>query len=259
MTTLADATLPDGLRLYAIGDVHGCLDKLEAVDCAIGADLSARPPQDFRTILIGDYVDRGPDSHGVLAWLRDRGAALRIRALRGNHEALMTAFLAEPEGAAHAVWLGNGGESTLASFGLEPRGAFGGDDVRSRRRLAAALRAALDDDGLSEVLGGLETALPVGGYVFVHAGLRPGLPLEAQDPEDLLWIRDPFLGSSADFGAVVVHGHTPTRHVDLRWNRIGIDTGAVFGGPLTCLVLEGAERWLLAPDGRRPLGEPAGG
>lgn len=249
MVSLADAAVPDGCRIYAIGDVHGCLDKLEAVESLVRADLAAKPPGEYRTVLIGDYIDRGPDSRGVLLWLANRWDELRLRPLIGNHEAMMQAFLADPGGGAHSLWLSNGGMETLASFGLSPADPFA--PVGRAQRIALRDRLAEEIAGpLAGVLDSLSLMESFGDYVFVHAGLRPGRPLQAQSAEDLIWIREGFLGSDADFGAVVIHGHTPTPRLDVKDNRIGIDTGAVFGGPLTCLVLEGRDRWQLTSQGR---------
>lgn len=234
---LAPASLPPGLRVYAVGDVHGCLDQLAALHAAIGADL-ARPapgPEGLaRTVVVhlGDYIDRGPDSAGVLARLMTPfavppGAARpEVVNLLGNHEDLLLGALEGRRGCAD-VWLANGGVESLVSWGIPWR--------TPPRRWAALLPAAQLD-----FLRALPVRLDLGGYTFVHAGLRPGVALEAQTRADMLWIREPFLSSDAALGAVAVHGHTPedSRPV-LRANRIGLDTGAVLGGPLTCAVLEG--------------------
>jgi len=255
MVSLGQACAPPGMRLYAIGDVHGCLDKLTAVEAALRDDLAAYPVENYRTILIGDYIDRGPESCGVLEWIAHRRADLHLLTLRGNHEAMMEAFLADPDGAALALWTANGGDAALASFGLSGTGPFAWNDAAARRALADDMHAALDARAAG-VIEGLSMTAAFGDYIFVHAGLRPGIALDAQCDEDLLWIRDPFLGSDADFGAVVVHGHTPMRRVDLRPNRIGLDTGAVFGGPLSCLAFEGRDVWLVGPTGRVALSPP---
>ena len=255
MVSLADAAAPSGLRLYAIGDIHGCLDKLEATERHLREDLAAHPVADYRVILIGDYIDRGPDSSGVLEWIASRRADLHLLALRGNHEAMMEAFLADPEGPALSLWTANGGDAALASFGLAAADPSGPSDGAARRVLAEDLRAALAQRAPG-VIEDLSMTAAFGDYLFVHAGVRPGAACDAQSEDDLLWIREPFLESDADFGAVVVHGHTPMRRVDLRANRIGIDTGAVFGGPLTCLAFEGREIWLIGQNGRVALAPP---
>jgi len=224
----APATLPDGERVYAIGDVHGCLDRLRALHRLIAADIVARPIGSITLVHIGDYVDRGPDSAGVLDLLAAQPPPAGVGAvvnLLGNHEAMLldAVTLRTPSAARH--WLANGGEATLRSFGLGDT-----DDP-------AIWAARLPADRL-----GFLRALPLthraGGYVFVHAGLRPGAPIAEQAREDMLWIREPFLSAEAPFEAVVVHGHTPVPAPVLRPNRIGIDTGAVMGGALTGIVLE---------------------
>jgi serine/threonine protein phosphatase 1 len=239
---LADARAPDGLRLYAIGDVHGCLDALIELHRAIAADLSARPAADWRIIHLGDYVDRGADSRGVIDFLLTRTAEEpSILCLRGNHDEMFACALGgEPR--AVELWLINGGGETLESYGV-PLTRFL-DDTRAGQGACDAVPKPHRD-----FLGGLATSARFGDYYFVHAGIDPSRALDAQLPGDQLWIREPFLTSSDAFEAVIVHGHTPVRRVAVRPNRIGIDTGAVFGGALTCLVLEGASKGLLT-DGR---------
>ncbi len=223
----APAALPAGERVYAIGDVHGCLDRLGALHRAVERDIAARPVAATTLVHLGDYVDRGPDSAGVLNLIADGPAPAGIDAvvnLMGNHEAMMIAALTERSPRAGRHWLMNGGAATLRSFGLG-----GSADPEA---WAEALEPRLD------LLRGLALTHAAGGYLFVHAGLRPGIPIAAQAQDDLLWIREPFLSATEPFGAVVVHGHTPTPAPVVRSNRIGIDTGAVMGGALTCVVLE---------------------
>jgi len=223
--SLAPASLPPGLRVYAVGDVHGCDERLALLHAQIAEDAALRPADRVVLIHLGDYVDRGPDSAGVIRRLLGEPPipGAEVVNLRGNHEALLLAGYgpaAEPQ--AEWAWIANGGRTTLASYGEEA-------DSRARDSIPA--------DHLTFVQG-LAPSWQAGGYFFAHAGVRPGVALPQQDPHDLMWIREPFLTSDADFGAVVVHGHTPRNAVELRPNRINIDTGAVFGGPLTCLVLE---------------------
>ncbi|MDW8316185.1 MAG: metallophosphoesterase family protein [Rhodovarius sp.] len=215
--------LPPGERIYAIGDIHGCLDRLRALHAEIRADLAARPCRCASIIHLGDYIDRGPDSAGVVAYLID--CDLPCVNLMGNHEATALAAL-DGDGAACADWLAYGGDAALRSWGLDPYGP------RSTWRLPPAHIAWMR---------GLRLMHRAGPYLFVHAGIRPGVPLAAQAPEDLLRIRRPFLDSDADHGAIIVHGHTPTRsrRPERHHNRINLDTGAVYGGPLTCGIFEG--------------------
>lgn len=233
----APAAVPAGQRAYAVGDVHGCLDRLQALRAAIAEDLAQRPVASATLIHLGDYVDRGPDSAGVLALLEDAPPPAGITAvvnLMGNHEAMMLAAIAGWQGSSAAHWMMNGGEATLRSFGLD-------------HTFDPAVWAARLPPARLAFLRGLTMMHRLGGYVFVHAGIRPGIPLARQSEEDLLWIREPFLSSSEPFEAVVVHGHTPILQPVVRPNRIGIDTGAVMGGDLTCAVLEASEiRFLTA-------------
>lgn len=236
-------TVPDGTRVYAIGDIHGCADRLRALHERILQDCrnaDAKGPAATRRVIVylGDYIDRGPDSRGVIELLTSTPLAgfERIH-LKGNHETFMTDIL---DGAGElSLWLVNGGAATLRSYGIDQlavaAGIAGVRDALLHQVPAAHL----------EFLQALRFSHVEGDYVFVHAGLRPGVAIEAQDPYDLMWIRAPFLHSDADHGKIVVHGHTPSAEPVLRANRIGIDTGACMGGNLTALVLDGAERRFL--------------
>jgi len=224
----APAALPSGQRIYAIGDVHGCTDRLCAMHRAIAADMAERPVGDALLIHMGDYIDRGPDAATAIATLLGGLVVpgVRVINLMGNHEDLMLSALAEgadPEAA--GLWLDNGGAASLRSWGVAPaagplawRAHIPAEHVAFMRNLSLTHRA--------------------GGYLFVHAGVRPGIALDAQSAHDMLWIREPFLSFTGDLGAVIVHGHTPVRDPVVRANRIGIDTGAVMGGRLTCTMLE---------------------
>lgn len=233
------AAVPERTRVYAVGDCHGRLDLLCLLEEAILDDAEAHPAERKVVVYLGDYVDRGPDSSGVI----DHLTAAPLKGfesvhLLGNHEAMMLEFLHVGE-AAGLTWLFNGGEETLASYGLDVKA------LRGKEKPLARLREGLKErlpENHRDFLEGLDRWHREGDYLFVHAGLRPGLPLERQDPEDLIWIREPFLNSPEDHGCVVVHGHSPDRRPVEKPNRIGIDTGAVYGGPLTALVLEGAKR-----------------
>ncbi|MBV9784289.1 MAG: serine/threonine protein phosphatase [Acidisphaera sp.] len=221
----APGVLAAGRRVYAVGDVHGCADRLAAMHAAIAADLQERPVGTALLIHLGDYVDRGPDSAGVIARLSAGQAVAGARTinLMGNHEGMMLAALNDGDPGAAAHWLDNGGGASLRSWGVH------GDFTNWRRQIPPAHLA---------FLGGLALSHVEGGYLFVHAGIRPGVVLERQSAHDLLWMREPFLSWTGEHGCVVVHGHTPVSAPVVRPNRIGIDTGAVLGGPLTCVVLE---------------------
>jgi serine/threonine protein phosphatase 1 len=227
----APATLPPDRRVYAIGDIHGCIEQLAALHEAIADDLQARPVAEPLLIHLGDYVDRGPDSAAVVALLA-AGApihGLRTINLMGNHEHMMLDAVASGKAEAAELWLSNGGADTLFSWGV-PRLARPADWA-GQFPLAHLL-----------FLRDLVLTHREGPYLFVHAGVRPGVRLSEQARQDLLWIREPFLSAKGDLagepGMVVVHGHTPVREPVVRPNRIGIDTGAVMGGVLTCVVLE---------------------
>lgn len=235
------ALVPPGRRIYAIGDIHGCRDLLERLHGMIARDAAARGPAKNILIYLGDYVDRGADSRGVIALAAGKHPhGFEKVHLCGNHEALMLEFLDYPQRGAD--WLAMGGGEALRSFGLEPPSEFATEARLGA--VAALLRAVLTPQELG-FLTGLNRFYRDGHYFFTHAGVRPGAPLEEQDPQDLMWIRQPFLDSRINFGAVVVHGHSIRRAVEMKPNRIGIDTGAFVTGKLTCLGLEGKERWLL--------------
>ncbi|MBE9605006.1 serine/threonine protein phosphatase [Acetobacteraceae bacterium H6797] len=237
-SSIAPALLPEGLRVYAIGDVHGCSGLLFALHRLIAQDAAARPATRMVLLHLGDYVDRGPDSAAVIARLLGPSpvAGMECVSLLGNHDAMMRDALAPgASDAAVRAWLANGGNETLRSYGASARdrGSWGRIPEPHRRFLAER-----------------PLIWSAGGYAFVHAGLRPGLPLAAQTEQDMLWIRQPFLSARPEaLPLVVVHGHTPALRPEILRHRIGIDTGAVYGGSLTCLVLEGGCYRLLSVGG----------
>lgn len=229
--------VPEGMTVYAVGDIHGDRRRLDGLLDRIAEDAAdGREDRERVLIFLGDYVDRGPDGRAVVERLsRHRPDGFAIHHLMGNHEWAMLDFLRDPVVA--AGWLHYGGVSTLASYGVVGMRAECDEPLRValRDRLAAAL-----PDHHRAFLESLEPLVVVGDYAFVHAGVRPRVPLDAQRPEDLCWIREPFLDFTGRHGKRIVHGHTITPHPDVRPNRIGIDTGAYAGGPLTAVVLEGA-------------------
>lgn len=234
---LGEARAPEGMRLYAIGDVHGCDGLLAAAHAAIAADLARHPVADHRIIHVGDYVDRGPDNPGVIERL---AAAMerdpRVICLLGNHDAMMDAFLRAPA-LAGPDWLANGGDKTLADYGITADPKAGADDLAA---IAAAFAARIPPRH-RRFLADLALSARFGDFFFCHAGIRPGVALDAQDPEDLIWIRKPFLKDPSDHGVVVIHGHTPVREPEVMPNRIDIDTGAVWRGRLTTIAIEGTD------------------
>ncbi len=235
------ACLPDGMRVYAIGDIHGRSDLLHALHAAITADARSAADRRKVVVYVGDYVDRGFDSRGVVEMLVENPLdGFETVCLMGNHEASMLEFMSDI--GVGPGWLQWGGDATLYSYGVTLSGPITDEDCL--REAQAALRRQLPSSHL-DFLRGLRLHHEAGDYLFVHAGIRPGIPIEAQLAEDLMWIRGPFLRSNADHGCVVVHGHTISREVEFRPNRIGIDTGAYASDVLPCLVLEGSERRLL--------------
>lgn len=203
-------------KIFAIGDVHGCIAKVKDLISIIGMNA------DRDTLLfVGDYIDRGPDSKGVIDFILElRRKIGNVVCLSGNHEQMFLDYYRNNAG--KELYLMNGGESTIISYGRA--GMKDGRNMNipeSHREFFTTLRTCYETDD----------------YFFVHAGVKPGIPLEKQDPEDMLWIRHEFTDSDADFGKTVVFGHTPLNEPLVKKNKIGIDTGAVYGGQLTCVEL----------------------
>jgi len=240
-TAAGPARLPENLRVYAVGDIHGCRERLHKLHEAIERDGAGAKGRKV-IVYLGDYVDRGEDSAGVIEdLLSDRPAGFERVFLKGNHEDFLLRSL-EDKGAL-LPWLSNGGDSTCRAYGIEPTNPPDGvKDLLGwlQRRLAEAL-----PDRHRRFLQALKLTHGEGDYFFCHAGVRPGVSLDEQSEEDLLWMREPFLSSKQSLGKVVVHGHTPATGPERRANRIGIDTGACYGGSLTALVLEGDEQRFL--------------
>jgi serine/threonine protein phosphatase 1 len=232
----APRAVPADTVVYAIGDIHGRLDKLLALEGMIEIDAAARRVKRRVVVYLGDYVDRGPNSQGVIEHLAlSRLRGFEVVHLLGNHERLMLDFLDDAEQA--TPWFANGGLPTLASYGL-PAGERKELTQTDVLRLQDGLRSLLPSRH-RVFLRNLRSIHREGDFVFVHAGIRPGVALDAQKDEDLIWIRQPFLGSTADHGCVVVHGHSIAEEPEFKPNRIGIDTGAYRSGILTALAIEG--------------------
>jgi serine/threonine protein phosphatase 1 len=231
----------DGARAYAIGDVHGRLDLLDLLIAKIEQDIAASPRARNFIIFLGDYVDRGPESAGVLERLRTwQPDYARPIFLGGNHEEVMLRVLRGDEDVMQS-WLKFGGAECAESYGLDP------DSLRKLHPAAAIdLLVAKVPRAHRRFLEDLADTFSFGDYLFVHAGIRPGLGLEEQDRHDLRWIREPFLSDIKEHGFMVVHGHTIVSRVEERPNRIAIDTGAYHSGVLTALVVEGGERRYIA-------------
>lgn len=240
----APARVPEGERVYAVGDIHGRLDLLHMLVEAIEEEQRSLPPLRPTVVFLGDYVDRGPESRGVIDWLLERPLPDFERAhLRGNHEDWFESFRSDTS--VGPSWLYCGGVQTLASYGI--RAASGEGDPMRLQALQADLATALPATHRA-FLRELEPYREIGGYLFVHAGIRPGIPHAEQAFDDFYWIRDAFLLSNEDHGHVVVHGHTIVNEAQVCSNRIGIDTGAFATNVLTCLVLE-ADRYRLIQTG----------
>jgi serine/threonine protein phosphatase 1 len=223
--------LPEGVRIYAIGDVHGRANLLTQIFELIDADLEHFPPSRNLQVFLGDYVDRGTESRAVIDLLLERGCSHETIFLKGNHEAIMLDFLDRARG--FGAWRSLGGAATMMSYGVAPNLGKLGNDID----LVRPLKLAMPTSHL-RFLRNLKCSFTCGDYFFVHAGVRPGVPLEAQKEDDLLWIRNDFLDTSEYLGKFIVHGHTPVECPDIRSNRINIDTGAYATGNLTLLSIE---------------------
>jgi serine/threonine protein phosphatase 1 len=231
---------PEGFRLYAIGDVHGRVDALDALLDAVRTDMASA--EHAVLILLGDYVDRGPASRQVLDRLIEVQSDLRLesRFIRGNHDETMLRFVTEAS--VGPTWCGFGGVETLQSYGVTA--PLMNEDADGWEAAREAFAGAIPPAHV-RFLQALEPCVDYGDYFFTHAGARPGVELEEQDPHDLMWIRDDFLRGSATFSKTVVHGHTPEPDAFVSDRRIGVDTGAYATGRLTAIVLEGLERRLI--------------
>jgi serine/threonine protein phosphatase 1 len=229
------AAIPPGQRVYAVGDIHGRIDLFEALAEAIDADDAAAVPAETTVVLLGDLVDRGADSAGVIALARAWQHRRRVRILAGNHEEMFLRSFASLEMFRH--FLRHGGRETVLSYGVD-RAEFAQADLERAQEL---MRAAVPAEDIA-FLSGFEDMIAIGDYLFVHAGIDPRVPIEEQTVHDLRWIREPFLSNAEPYGQVVVHGHTISETPEDCGNRIGIDTGAFMTGRLTALVLEGTER-----------------
>jgi len=231
---------PRGQRAYAIGDVHGCLDLLESLLARIESEIAESPRRRTSIIFLGDLIDRGPASAQVLEHLRTyRPPGAKTHFIMGNHEEVMLRVLAGETGLLSS-WLKFGGAQTLRSYGLDAAKV----SKLPAERMLAELRRAVPSDHIA-FLRSFADSISFGSYLFVHAGIRPGVDLSEQSQSDLRWIREPFLDDPSDHGFVVVHGHTITNEVEVTPNRIGIDTGAFCTGTLTALAIDGRKRWLI--------------
>jgi serine/threonine protein phosphatase 1 len=227
------ARIADGIRIYAIGDVHGCCSLLDRLLDSIEAHIAAFPAQRPILVFLGDYIDRGPASRQVVDQLIHLGRRREVIFLKGNHESYLVNFLKKPT--MMSKWFQYGGLDTVRSYGIIPRSHF---DQEEQQSIAASLSVELRGLGHLEFFNRLEMSFVCDDFFFVHAGVRPSIPLDQQSEEDLLSIRDEFLRYQGNLGKIVVHGHTPVSQPEVHVNRINIDTGAYATGRLTCLILE---------------------
>ena len=229
-------SLPEGTRIYAFGDVHGRLDLLDELLGKVDADLAGHPVAKAIFVFLGDYIDRGDRSRETIDRLierqesREPGSSEHVF-LKGNHEQIALKCLSDP--ALFDRWLRLGGTETLASYGIEA-----GSKIKIAE-LQAAFHRALPQAHI-KFFRALQPSFACGDFFFAHAGVKPRVPLARQAEKDLLWIREEFLASNDDFGKAVIHGHTPGYEIEVRPNRINIDTGAYATGRLTCLMMEGS-------------------
>ena len=241
-------SIPSGQRVYAVGDIHGRLDLLKIILERIAADHAARSPAAPTIIFLGDLVDRGSDSMGVIELLRTyRIGEFRLRFLLGNHDEVFLKALRGDEKALRLLTR-IGGKETILSYGLS-ESEYESTDFPT---LARVLGELVPEEHL-RFLETFETSVEIGDYLFVHAGIRPGCPIADQKPSDLRWIREEFLSSRKMHPKMIVHGHSICGTPEIHPNRIGIDTGAFGSGKLTALGLEGEDRWFLDAIGEADL------
>ncbi|MDQ1194997.1 metallophosphoesterase [Agrobacterium sp. SORGH_AS 787] len=235
------ARVPDGVRVYVIGDVHGRADLLAQTFAKIDANEAAHPFKRNVTVLLGDYVDRGLRSREVIDQLIERQMTRRVVTLRGNHDDSMLRALNDMDIALR--WLAAGGRETLHAYGITVPVNIDRDNVHTVMALAVKQIPAEHKSFLER----LRLYVTIGDYAFVHAGIRPGIALENQSAVDLMSIRQPFLDCVLPHDFIIVHGHTPVTSPVFRSNRINVDTGAYITGNLTCLVLEEDRQFILEP------------
>lgn len=230
--------IPAGQRVYAIGDIHGRLDLFEALIAAVEEDDAQSETAETTVILLGDLVDRGPDSAGVINAARLWQAQRKVRIIGGNHEEMFLEAFANKD--VLRQFLKHGGRETLLSYPIDPA-TYAAAEFEELQALMA--QAVPQDD--RDYIAAFERGIMIGDYFFTHAGIEPGIPIDNQNIRTMRWIREPFLSHKGYHGAIVVHGHSIFEEVEVRSNRIGIDTGGYIHGVLTALRLEGTSQRLL--------------
>lgn len=238
MDHIARPCLPEGVRLYAVGDVHGCADLLKGAFDRIDADRALSVSPRTIEVFLGDLIDRGTASRQVVDLLIERGQRHEVVCLKGNHEDIALQFLSSPH--LFGDWARIGGRETLLSYGIVPIA----HEPEEMSAMAQAFGAALPPAHRRFLLE-LRAFFACGDFFFVHAGIKPGVPLDRQREADLLWIRQEFLNWDATYEKIIVHGHTPVAEPEFRTNRINLDTGAYATGRLSCLRIEGSDLHLI--------------
>jgi serine/threonine protein phosphatase 1 len=236
--TIRQPVLAPGERVYAIGDIHGRIDLFDSLIEAIEQDDANRCNAQTTVILLGDLIDRGPDSAAVVARAKDWARHRHIEFIKGNHEEMLISSMTDID--VLYSFLKFGGRETIMSYGIDPQALLEAEFEDLQRMMGEAIPR---DD--IDFLDSFQKFVRNGDYLFVHAGLRPQTPLEQQLERDCRWIREPFLSHTGDFGAFVIHGHTIAEEPQVRANRIGIDTGAYVHGTLTAIGIEGTDRWFI--------------
>jgi len=231
-------SIPSGERVYAVGDIHGRADLFDDLITRIETDDAARGKARTTIVLLGDLIDRGPESAKVVARARDLTRRRQVRIIQGNHEEML--LVSRESVDSLRGFLRFGGRETILSYGVDARTL----DAADVEQVQAMMNEAIPAEDFT-FMAGFEKMVRIGDYLFVHAGVRPDRSLDNQLGQDCRWIREPFLSHRGDYGAFVVHGHTITEQPDLCVNRIGIDTGAFVHGTLTAIGLEGTDRWFL--------------
>ena len=236
--SLGRSITPPNTRIYAVGDVHGHIKLLEIIHTLIRNDLEKNPVDDYKLIFLGDYIDRGPDSAGCIEYLINLMAENNnVICLKGNHEDKLENFLADPIGFADSFFT-YGGIDTAVSYGIDMAEYRGRDDEISRK--GSELSNSIPAHHKS-FYSKLDKSVTFGAYMFVHAGVRPGVALDQQSEDDLIWIRSEFITNQQLYEKVIIHGHTPAYPMEVQPNRINVDTHAYQTGVLSCLVLQGSD------------------